>query len=81
MYYYFVKSKFKIKLYEPLHCEHMSCNHCKLQSKQEEFVRTQLVLRENANIFARECKSFARECKTFKKEKSSHPDFFPPLCP
>ncbi len=48
MYYYFVKSKFKIKLYEPLHCEHMSCNHCKLQSKQEEFVRTQLVLRENA---------------------------------
>ncbi len=56
MYYYFVKSKFKIKLYEPLHCEHMSCNHCKLQSKQEEFVWT----RENTNIFARECKSFER---------------------
>ncbi len=56
MYYYFVKSKFKIKLYELLHCEHMSCNHCKLQSKQEEFVWTQLVLRENAKVLRENAK-------------------------
>ncbi len=92
LYYYFVESKFKIKLYEPLHCEHTSCNHCKRKSEQEEFVQTQLVLRENANIFmrerkkfarernifARECKSFAREHKDLKNNFSSHPKFFPP---
>ncbi len=58
--YYFIESKFKIKLYEPLHCEHTSCHPCKLLSKQEEFVRT----------------GFGRERKTFEKKKIlSHPNF------
>ncbi len=58
-----------------------SCmNHSKLYSKQEGFVRTQLVLRGNANIFARECKSFAREREVSRgnaKHFKNPPQIFP----
>ncbi len=58
LYFFLLESKFKIKLYEPLWtygAVWTTAIHCKLLSKQEVIVQTQLVLQENAkylkNIF------------------------------
>ncbi len=50
MQFFILESKFKIKLYEPLHCEHAYGALWITASRKEEFVWTRLVLRENSKI-------------------------------
>ncbi len=73
---------FHVMLYQQKREADTSLENTRFAREHNRFCeRTQQVLRENANIFARERQSFEKNAILPPRICSIHPDFFPPPSP